>query len=89
MIFLVSDFIELFENTNSELPFQTSFIISTYMFWALLSVPSFYSSYLLITKETINSWWFVAFSVVSVLVILPFTVWGLYAPVLATLHKEF
>ena len=79
---MVSEFNELFKESNADLPIQTTITVSTYMLWLLFSIPSFFGTYLLFFNKNRKGWLFVGFSVLSVLIILPFTVWSLYSPIL-------
>ena len=80
--FMISGFLEVFLDIGKELPQSTRLIFATYRWWLLLALAAVVGVYLVTFRQRKLGWWPLGVSVFLAAILLPFTVWSMYAPVM-------
>ncbi|MCG7936829.1 MAG: hypothetical protein JAY68_19485 [Candidatus Thiodiazotropha taylori] len=79
--FMISGFLELFSETQTELPHSTQLVFATYRWWLLLAIGAMLGMYQVVLRKRRVGWWPIVTSLILVGVLLPITVWSMYAPI--------
>ena len=76
----IHQFEEVFEAFGTSLPIQTSVIIGSYRYWGISALVSAFVLFKVSQSENHKAMVILAWLVALSLVIVPFTIWGLYGP---------
>ena len=79
---MITGFVELFSEIEVEIPNSTQLVFSTYRWWILIAVIAVIGIFQIIYLKTRKGWWFVSTAIIFAAILLPITVWSMYAPVL-------
>ena len=82
VFFLLPEFDSIFRNAGLMIPWHTQVVLDTYKFWFLFLVMALVGFALVWWRQSRHGWYLLVAAVVSVLVLMPFTIWALYQPVL-------
>ena len=77
---LIHQFEEIFEAFGTELPIQTGILIGSYKYWGISAVVSAFILVKVNRSENHKAMIILALLVVLSLLLVPFTIWGLYGP---------
>ena len=80
--FMISGFVELFSEIEVEIPKSTQLIFATYRWWVLLAVVAIIGVFQAIYLKARNGLWLVSGAMLIAFILLPITVWSMYAPVM-------
>lgn len=80
--YLISSFQDLFATGEMTVPSQTRLVLDTYKYWLLFPLLAIAGCVMIFWTQDRRGWYLLAIAVLSVLVILPLTVWAMYAPVI-------
>ena len=79
---LVSGLIDVFSEMEINIPQQTNIVMATFRYWFVFTLLGLIGAFLVIHKHNRKGWWLLIISGISVFILLPITVWSMYAPVL-------
>lgn len=77
-----SSFKELFEQFNSDLPWNTKLVIRTYYYWAIFIALGSAGTFQLVGNNKRSGWAYLSLSLLLVLASISFGVWSMYGPVI-------
>ena len=80
--FMISGFVELFSEMEVEIPKSTQLVFATYRSWALLAVMAILGIFQAFYFKSRKGMWLVCVALLFSVVLLPITVWSMYAPVM-------
>jgi type II secretory pathway component PulF len=78
----IQQFESIFDSFETELPIQTSILISSYRYWGVLGLISAFVLYKVCKGKSSRSMKLLIWLFVLSLLLVPFAIWGVYSPVL-------
>jgi hypothetical protein len=79
--YLVSGIEELVSNSDMQVPSSTALVFATYRSWLVLPVVAAIGSYFVLIRKSSLGWWGLFVAVAISLILLPVTVWTMYAAI--------
>ena len=82
VVYSVPAYEELFRDFEMSLPISTQIVFGTYLYWSIFVVLGVVGCTLILWRSDRRGWFFLVPALLSVFVLLPVTVWAMYAPIL-------
>ncbi len=80
--FLIPAMQELFRDMGLPIPTRTQFVLDTYLYWFVFLAAGLGGFSLIFWFQNRRGWYLLLTAVLSVLILLPITVWAMYGPVM-------
>ena len=81
VIYAIPMYQELFRDFETSLPISTRIVFGTYLYWSIFFVAlGVGGCTLILLRGDRRGWYFLAPALLSIFVLLPVTIWAMYAP---------